>query len=82
VCSSDLVRVIILMLVFVFDPLAVLMFIAVNQSVKPKITIEPVVEKPSNLMNLSFDDSVTGVDDTDSILRNMYTGVEHRVRLK
>lgn len=78
------VRVIILMLVFVFDPLAVLMFIAVNQSVKPKVVKETIVETPSphgRNMQLSFDDSVYVEIDTDAMKYNEITRVEHKVHL-
>lgn len=60
------VRVIILMLVFVFDPLAVLMFIAVNQSMpQAKSFIQPKMQN----IELKLDDSIQSVDDIDPILQ-------------
>ena len=70
------VRMLILMIVFVFDPLAVLMFIAVNQSLakeKPRVApvrqkVEPIQHKPEVVEQApppvqSKDHSLTIVDD-------------------
>jgi hypothetical protein len=75
------VRVIILMLVFVFDPLAVLMFIAVNQSMKPKTLETPAVVVRGGDIHLSFDDSVDTSVDVDAMKYDENTRVEHKVYL-
>ena len=79
------VRVIILMLVFVFDPLAVLMFIAVNQSVshviQTKSDVSHVIQKEVADIKLSFEDSIEFADNISSVLRNPNTGVEHTFSL-
>ena len=49
------VRLVILMIVFVFDPLAVLMFIAVNQDIKRKSVSQSIQEEPSVNNEKHFD---------------------------
>lgn len=49
------VRLVILMIVFVFDPLAVLMFIAVNQDLKRKSVSQSIQEEPSVNNEKHFD---------------------------
>ena len=58
------VRIIILMLVFVFDPLAVLMFIAVNQSlaVKPMPELKPNAIEENDGHDLSISSSIKVTD--------------------
>jgi hypothetical protein len=80
------VRVIILMLVFVFDPLAVLMFIAVNQSVSQNVQNSQNVYNEIQIkegvdIQLSFDDSVDTSVDVDAMKYDENTRVEHKVYL-
>ena len=49
------VRLVILLIVFVFDPLAVLMFIAVNQDIKRKSVSQSIQEQPSVNNEKHFD---------------------------
>lgn len=67
------VRFMIIMIVVVFDPLAVLMFIAYNQSVKPKKEEEiiPIVRE-----TLYMEDDVTFEESVKIFKRDIYTGHE------
>jgi hypothetical protein len=78
------VRWMILLIVFVFDPLAVLMFIAYNQSVlrnKPSIihNYEQPEVKAENIDNLKFEESFDAEDEVESALVNVNTGVGKRI---
>ena len=65
------VRFMIIMIVIVFDPLAVLMFIAYNQSVKPKEEIIPRVKE-----SFYMEDDVTFEESVKIFKRDIYTGHE------
>ena len=56
------VRLVILMIVFVFDPLAVLMFIAVNQDIKRKSVSQSIQEEPYVNNEKRFDFSEVSED--------------------
>lgn len=85
------VRIMILLIVFVFDPLAVLMFIALNQTQKRE---EDVLVQEEDLSITSFDESpdipgeeyhikmsgaVVASDTIGIILTNTHTGVDRKV---
>lgn len=65
------VRFMIIMIVIVFDPLAVLMFIAYNQSVKPKEESIPRVKE-----NFYVEDDVSFEENVKIFKRDIYTGHE------
>lgn len=67
------VRWVILLIVAVFDPLAVLMFIAYNQSIRSKQPIEIV---PRVRESFYMDEDVTLADSVSIFKRNVYTGHE------
>lgn len=78
------VRWMILLIVFVFDPLAVLMFIAYNQSVlrnRPSVihNYEQAEIPPENIHNLKFEESLGAEDEVESSLINVNTGVGRRI---
>lgn len=78
------VRWMILLIVFVFDPLAVLMFIAYNQGVlrnKPSIihNYEKTEVKPENIHNLNFEELITSEDEVESYCVNTNTGVGMKI---
>jgi hypothetical protein len=78
------VRAIILLIVAVFDPLAVLMFVAYNQSVSQKTELYDRKNKPEKdggTIELSFDDSVYSTVTVDGIKQNPNTGVENKIHL-
>lgn len=78
------VRAIILLIVAVFDPLAVLMFVAYNQSVSQKTELYDRKNKPEKdggTIELSFDDSVHSAVSVDAIKQNPNTGVENKIHL-
>jgi hypothetical protein len=74
------VRWMILLIVFVFDPLAVLMFIAYNQTaVRNKPSVIHNYEQPEiplgNIHNLKFKESFGAEDEVESYMENVNTGV-------
>lgn len=78
------VRWMILLIVFVFDPLAVLMFIAYNQTVSRTSVVEQVTTVvasapfgPTHVV--SNDETVYPEDEVEMLLRNPNTGVELKV---
>ena len=86
------VRIMILLIVFVFDPLAVLMFIALNQSTKPPIVETIVDEKETEIVHTDDDifeegenyhvkmaGAVSTDDKVEMIIRNTLSGVEKRI---
>jgi prefoldin subunit 5 len=78
------VRWMILLIVFVFDPLAVLMFIAYNQSVlrnRPAVihNYEQPEIPPENIHNLKFEESIGAEDEVESYLTNVSTGVGMKI---
>jgi len=78
------VRAIILLIVAVFDPLAVLMFVAYNQSVSQKTELYDRKNKPEKdggTIELSFDDSVYSTVNVDGIKQNPNTGIENKIHL-
>lgn len=89
------VRIMILLIVFVFDPLAVLMFIAFNQTTKKKddiIETTHVFENDTEIVHtdespdipgeeyhIKMGGAVTASDKVEMILKNTLTGVEKKV---
>lgn len=87
------VRIMILLIVFVFDPLAVLMFIALNQTQKKKDDIiETIFENDTEIVHtdeapdipgeeyyIKMSGAVTASDNVSMIIQNTHTGVERKV---
>lgn len=81
------VRWMILLIVFVFDPLAVLMFIAYNQSVSNKKEITNIVETPiknspplDEILHVKhMQEDVGAEDEVEMVLRNPVTGIERKI---
>lgn len=87
------VRIMILLIVFVFDPLAVLMFIALNQTQKKKDdVIETIFENDTEIVHtdespdipgeeyhIKMSGAVTASDNVSILIQNTHTGVEKKV---
>lgn len=78
------VRWMILLIVFVFDPLAVLMFIAYNQTVlrnKPAVihNYEQPEVAPENIHTLKFEESFIAEDEVQSSLFDVNTGIGRKI---
>jgi flagellar biosynthesis chaperone FliJ len=82
------VRWMILLIVFVFDPLAVLMFIAYNQTISRKPVTSEMIQVPATPVAtgpvgptyvMSHDETVYPEDEVEMLLRNPSTGVELKV---
>lgn len=89
------VRIMILLIVFVFDPLAVLMFIAFNQTTKKKddvietthvfeddteiVHTDESPDIPGEEYHIKMGGAVTTIDKVEMTLKNTLTGVEKKV---
>lgn len=81
------VRIMILMIVVVFDPLAVLMFIAYNQTITKKSEIQETEivktdenpEIPGEDYHVKMGGAVSVSDEVSMIIRNTVTGMEKRI---
>lgn len=79
------VRWMMLLIVFVFDPLAVLMFIAYNQSIKKEKPIAIIDEKieeivvHDNIEEIENEERIYAEDEVEMVLRNPVTGIERKI---
>jgi hypothetical protein len=77
------VRWMIVLIVLVFDPLAVLMFVAYNQTVSQNKQSRPIVQHEKqfehSVADLNYNEIIGAEDEVEMILKNPYTGVERKI---
>jgi hypothetical protein len=77
------VRWMIMLIVLVFDPLAVLMFVAYNQTVSQNKQSNLIVQQEKQfehiVADLNYNENVGAEDEVEMILKNPYTGVERKI---